>query len=201
VFIVAILLIVGALALFRLASVREKTASRPGSRPVAEQGTAPMSHDSNRTVASAPLASARTEPTPERPNPPAAARSSSTEPPPPASTPTPERSQPRSAPPTARKAEAPPASNDGQDSQVTLPPPPTRGWNTRDGSDQGSAPAAASSSAAGSEERVAGFLVGELGSARAEERALANAAWYGSDREEYVYWQRVAKLIKQGEAR
>jgi hypothetical protein len=40
-----------------------------------------------------------------------------------------------------------------------------------------------------------------LGSARAEERALANAEWYGSDREEYGYWKRVAKLIKQGEGR
>ena len=199
---VAILLIVCALALGRLAATREKAAGRPESGAVAEQRSAPPSPDSDRAVA-APSTASRAEAPLEGPRPTAnesAAHGSSPAQPQPTRTPATDRSQPSSPPPAAHATEAPPASSSEENSQVTLPPSPARRRNTGDAADQGLAQASAPSSAS-SEERVAGFLVGELGPTRAEERALANAAWYGSDREEYSYWRRVAKLIKQGEGR
>ena len=48
-----------------------------------------------------------------------------------------------------------------------------------------------------SEERMATFLLEELGPVRATEKALANAAWYDAGLSEHAYWQGVAEVIKR----
>jgi len=212
VFVIAILLVVGALALGRFAGILGKTAARPGRGAIAEQKIAPAEQRASSTdaerVVTAPSAPARAEPPPADPRVTAnksVENRSSAEPPRPQLRPTPMAEPPAPPPPSAHTSEAPAAANAAAEAPVTLPPPPTRGRNAGDPPDQAAAPAPAPPPAGGaemsSEERVAGFLVGELGPARAEQQALANAEWYGRDREEYGYWQRVAQLIKQGEGR
>jgi len=46
-----------------------------------------------------------------------------------------------------------------------------------------------------SEERMADYLVEQLGKTRAEETARSNAAWYGAGRAEYQYWEKVAETV------
>jgi len=48
-----------------------------------------------------------------------------------------------------------------------------------------------------SEERMADFLIEELGPAPAAEKALSTARWYEAGRSERAYWQRVAEAIKR----
>jgi hypothetical protein len=48
-----------------------------------------------------------------------------------------------------------------------------------------------------SEERMADFLIQELGPAPAAEKALSTARWYEADRSERAYWQRVAEAIRR----
>jgi double zinc ribbon protein len=48
-----------------------------------------------------------------------------------------------------------------------------------------------------SEERMADFLIEQLGPEPAAEKALSTAAWYDADRAEYAYWQRVAAAIRR----
>ena len=48
-----------------------------------------------------------------------------------------------------------------------------------------------------SEDRVARFMISQLGRPAAEEKALANAAWYGPDTREHIYWQKVASAISR----
>jgi hypothetical protein len=55
----------------------------------------------------------------------------------------------------------------------------------------------AASSARTSEERMAAFLVEELGQARASEKARSNADWYDEGRSERRYWQRVAEAVSR----
>lgn len=52
-----------------------------------------------------------------------------------------------------------------------------------------------------SEERMADFLVQELGPAQAADKALSTAAWYDVDRPEYAYWERVSGAIRRREGR
>jgi hypothetical protein len=69
------------------------------------------------------------------------------------------------------------------------------------GGDQAAAlPAQSSEEPETSEERMAAFLVAELGPAPAAAKALANAAWYDAGRSEHAYWQGVAEAIKRREA-
>ncbi len=54
----------------------------------------------------------------------------------------------------------------------------------------------------GSVERMAVFLMEQLGPGQAAERALSNADWYGEERiEERAYWRRVAEVIRRREGR
>jgi hypothetical protein len=48
-----------------------------------------------------------------------------------------------------------------------------------------------------SEERMADFLIGELGPAPAADKAVSTAAWYEAGRPERAYWQRVAEAIRR----
>ena len=54
----------------------------------------------------------------------------------------------------------------------------------------------------GSVERMAAFLMEQLGPDQAAERARSNAEWYGEERiEERAYWRRVAEVIRRREGR
>ena len=53
----------------------------------------------------------------------------------------------------------------------------------------------AASSARTSEERMAAFLVEQLGREGAAEKAQSTAAWYDEGRSERAYWQRVAEAV------
>ena len=48
-----------------------------------------------------------------------------------------------------------------------------------------------------SEERVADFLIEQLGPAPAAEKALSMAAWYDAGQSEHAYWQRVGEAIRR----
>jgi hypothetical protein len=48
-----------------------------------------------------------------------------------------------------------------------------------------------------SEERMADFLIEQLGPEPAAEKAISTAAWYDADRAEHAYWQRVAEAIRR----
>jgi hypothetical protein len=58
-------------------------------------------------------------------------------------------------------------------------------------------PRTAANPAKTSEERMAAFLVDELGRERAAEKALSNAAWYEEGRSERAYWRRVADAVNR----
>jgi hypothetical protein len=58
-------------------------------------------------------------------------------------------------------------------------------------------PRMAAGPAKSSEERMAAFLVDELGRERAAEKALSNAAWYDEGRSERAYWRRVADAVNR----
>jgi hypothetical protein len=72
-------------------------------------------------------------------------------------------------------------------------------WSAAPGGDASSrgTPGALAPTAETSEERMADFLVEELGPTGAAEKALSTAAWYDTDRSEHAYWQRVADAIKR----
>ena len=63
--------------------------------------------------------------------------------------------------------------------------------------DNRESPRVAASPARTSEERMAAFLVDELGRERAAEKALSNAAWYDEGRSERAYWRRVADAVNR----
>jgi hypothetical protein len=46
---------------------------------------------------------------------------------------------------------------------------------------------------------MAGYLIEELGRARAEETARSNAAWYDAGRAEHAFWRRVVEAIRHRE--
>jgi hypothetical protein len=63
--------------------------------------------------------------------------------------------------------------------------------------DNRESPRVVASPARTSEERMAAFLVDELGRERAAEKALSNAAWYDEGRSERAYWRRVADAVNR----
>lgn len=58
-------------------------------------------------------------------------------------------------------------------------------------------PRAVTPSSRTSEERMAAFLIEELGPASAAEKARSTATWYEPDRPEHAYWRRVADAIER----
>jgi len=68
---------------------------------------------------------------------------------------------------------------------------PAQSEDTRESPRIGASPARTS------EERMAAFLVDELGRERAAEKALSNAAWYDEGRSERAYWRRVADAVNR----
>jgi hypothetical protein len=82
--------------------------------------------------------------------------------------------------------------------EVTLPArTPARENAAAQSEDNREAPRVAASGARTSEERMARFLVDELGRERAAEKALSNADWYDEGRSERAYWQRVADAVNR----
>jgi Double zinc ribbon len=71
----------------------------------------------------------------------------------------------------------------------------------RNQASSGPTPSASASTSETSEERMADFLVEQLGPAQAVEKALSNAAWYDASQSEHAYWQRVAEAIRGRVAR
>jgi hypothetical protein len=79
-------------------------------------------------------------------------------------------------------------------------PPRTRTEQPAEARDQAPSvptPPAAASRSEASEERMADFLVEQLGPAQAVEKALSNAAWYDVSQSEHSYWQQVADTIRR----
>jgi hypothetical protein len=96
------------------------------------------------------------------------------------------------APATPRATEVPAAS----------PSLPSRSTNTQpaatgDEAPSTGAPQALDPALQTSEERMAGFLIEQLGPAPAAEKALSTAAWYDAGRSEHAYWERVAEAIRR----
>ena len=70
------------------------------------------------------------------------------------------------------------------------------------GDEQSSGETSQAGASQASVERMAVFLMEELGPGQAAERALSNADWYGEERiEERAYWRRVAEVIRRREGR
>lgn len=59
------------------------------------------------------------------------------------------------------------------------------------------APAPQSSEEQSSEERMADFLIEQLGPEPAAQKALSTAAWYDAGQSEHAFWERVAAAIKR----
>ena len=136
----------------------------------------------------------------------------------------PEGTPPSAEPRPRPEAQASAAPDDRDSSRPTLPPAarsrrgqvaeraedtPSGGTGQADTSSGGAAQTDTSSggaaqttdpSARTSEERMAAYLVEELGPKPAAATALSNAAWYEAGRSEHAFWQRVAEAIKRREA-
>lgn len=67
----------------------------------------------------------------------------------------------------------------------------------RDQAPKGPTPPVAASRSETSEERMADFLVEQLGPVQAVEKALSNAAWYDVSQSEHTYWRGVAETIRR----
>lgn len=81
---------------------------------------------------------------------------------------------------------------------VSLPSrEPARDMATAQGEESPEPARTDASSAKTSEERMAAFLVEELGARAAAEKALSNADWYDEGRSERQYWQRVAEAVSR----
>jgi hypothetical protein len=99
-------------------------------------------------------------------------------------------------------SELPPARSarpqEARSQEVSLPARvPARENAPAQSEDNRESPRVAASPARSSEERMAAFLVDELGRERAAEKALSNAAWYDEGRSERAYWRRVADAVNR----
>jgi len=102
------------------------------------------------------------------------------------------------APSAPAPAEDAPAAEPKSPGAVGLPPrEPATGPATARGENSPETSQATAGPSQASEERMAAFLVEELGPALAAEKALSNAGWYGEDRSEHAYWQRVAEAVRR----
>jgi hypothetical protein len=80
-----------------------------------------------------------------------------------------------------------------------LPPrsPEQTSASTEDEAPRKAAPHAPGPAAQTSEERMADFLIEQLGAESAAAKARSTAAWYDADRSEHTFWQRVGEAIKR----
>ena len=99
-----------------------------------------------------------------------------------------------SEPPPARTARP----EEAQSQDASLPPrAPARENAQAQAEDNREQPRMAAGIAKTSEERMAAFLVDELGRERAAAKALSNASWYDEGRSERAYWRRVADAVNR----
>jgi Double zinc ribbon len=102
----------------------------------------------------------------------------------------------------AMPSEQPPARSarprEAQSQEVSLPARVSARENApSQAEDNREQPRMAPSPARTSEERMAAFLVDELGRERAAEKARSNADWYDEGRSERAYWRRVADAVNR----
>ena len=120
-----------------------------------------------------------------------------------AATPSEEQGAPPSEEKVAAPSELPPARSARvqearSQGEVSLPARlPARENPPAQSEDNRQSPRATSSAARTSEERMAAFLVEELGRERAVKKALSNADWYDEGRSERAYWRRVADAVNR----
>ena len=115
-------------------------------------------------------------------------------------TPSEEQVAPSSEGKAASPSELPPARSAEARSQgeVSLPARlPARENSPAESEDNRQSSRAPTSPARTSEERMAAFLVEELGREKAAEKALSNADWYDEGRSERAYWRRVADAVNR----
>jgi double zinc ribbon protein len=79
---------------------------------------------------------------------------------------------------------------------------PSRSASARPEAPEGEAPTRGAARALApapqsSEERMADFLIEQLGPEPAAEKALSTAAWYDAGRSEHAFWERVAEAIRR----
>jgi cytoskeletal protein RodZ len=170
---VAIGLAVGQFGATRHGGTPARPVSGPPAAPGSQRAIGQRSPDSTSTRPSAP----------------------STEPP---SAPPDEATMNPSIPKTART----PASAGAAQPLAPSPPRPARTpteqpAQARNEAPSGPTPPAAASGSEASEERMADFLVEQLGPVQAVEKALSNAAWYDVSQSEHSYWQGVAETIRR----
>jgi hypothetical protein len=157
----------------------EKSPAPPREEPPPSTGTAPPGAEPPQAV----------ERGASVPSGPAAATPSPSEPP-----------TPKAEPSPARKATPPPRGGESVAKAPSASPPaetprlPSRaGTSTERASEDPPPPAKAPAQT--SEERMADYLIAQLGKTGAEERARGNAAWYGADRAEHRYWKNVEEAV------
>jgi len=150
----------------------------PSIEPTAQRSTPTVPPPA--TSAPSPPAPPANAPSPPEASSPPFATASPGPPEPPTASPD-RRPEPPASPPPAEAPELPP--------RTSLPVPPRTDEPVREAVPP--PPRTLGSSA----ERVAGYLIDQLGKAQAERKARANAAWYGTGRPEYRYWEEVADAV------
>src|SRR5262249_12276103 len=119
----------------------------------------------------------------------------------PVQNPTPANTAGDSTATASRQAESSPSTSDTADTptgNVMLPARSSgRTASSEDDTARALAPKASARTAQTSEERMADFLIEQLGPESAAAKAQSTAAWYDSGRSEYGYWQRVGEAIRR----